>query len=66
MKSIHDIASGYRLTVETAVIPGHENAFRVYKGVNPVFVGTEEAVREFLDGYERPGLYEGSIYNYKE
>jgi hypothetical protein len=42
--------------------------FRIYKGVNEVFTGNENAVRDFLIDYERerPGLFEGSIVGYKE
>jgi hypothetical protein len=67
-KSIDELAEGFGLSVERIQIPGHENALKVYKGVNPIFTGAEEAVRTFLAGYDRsrPGLYEGSIYNYQE
>lgn len=67
-KTILQIAEGFGLTVEQVVIPDHEKAFKVYKGVNPVFVGTEEAVRQFLGNYEsnRPGLFEASMVGYKE
>lgn len=66
--TIFEIADGYGLTIEHVVIPDHDKAFKVYKGVNPVFVGTEEAVRAFLSTYdkERPGLYEASMIGYKE
>jgi hypothetical protein len=67
-KTIIDIAESYGLTVETAIIPDHEPAFRVRKGANQIFIGTEEAVREFLADYEktRPAPFEGSMYGYKE
>ena len=67
-KSILDLAEGYGLSVEAAAIPENEKAFRIYKGANQVFIGTEDAVRNFLTDYEkgRPGLYEGSMYGYKE
>ncbi|MGH9947302.1 MAG: hypothetical protein ACRD6X_08895 [Pyrinomonadaceae bacterium] len=67
-QSIIAAAESFGLSVETTRIPGHEDAFKVFKGVKQVFVGTQSAVREFLSAYEkeRPGLYEGSIYNYKE
>ena len=67
-KTIFEIADGFGLNVEHVLIPDHDKAFKVYKGVNPVFVGTEEAVREFLSGYKdnRPGLFEGSMIGYKE
>lgn len=67
-KTIFEIADGYGLTVEPVVVPDHERAFKLYKGVNPVFVGTAEAVRDFLSTYEanRPGLYEASMIGYKE
>jgi hypothetical protein len=67
-KSIVEIAESYGLTIETAVIPGGERAFRLYKGANQIFIGTKEAVREFLADYEktRPAPYEGSMYGYQE
>lgn len=67
-KNIREIAEGFGLSIEPAVVHDHENAFRVFKGANQLFIGTEEAVREFLSGYEkdRPALYEGSMYGYKE
>jgi len=67
-KSIFEIADGFGLNVEHVIIPDHDKAFKVYKGVNPVFVGTEEAVRDFLSSYKdnRPGLFEGSMIGYKE
>jgi hypothetical protein len=67
-KSILDLAEGYGLSVEAAVIPENGKAFRIYKGANQVFIGTEDGVRDFLADYEkgRPDLYEGSMYGYKE
>jgi len=67
-KTIFEIADGFGLSVEHVVIPEHDKAFKIYKGVNPVFVGTEDAVREFLATYEhdRPGLFQGSMIGYKE
>ena len=68
IRPISEIAEGYGLSLETAILPDHDNAFRVYKGANQVFIGTEPAVREFLANYENelPGLLEGSMYAYKE
>ena len=68
LRPVNEIADGYGLTLETTVLPEHDNAFRVFKGANQIFIGTEEAVREFLSKYEneRPGLFEGSMYAYKE
>ena len=67
-KTIFEIADGFGLNVEHVLIPDHDRAFKVYKGVNPVFVGTEDAVREFISAYgdSRPGLFEGSMIGYKE
>ncbi len=67
-KSIVNIAESFGLTVETISIPEHDDAFRVLKGLNQVFIGTEYAVRNYLVEYEkeRPGLFAGSIYGYKE
>lgn len=64
-KTIVDIAEGFGLTVD---ILENGKAFRVLKGANQIFIGTEEAVRTYLAAYEkdRPALYEGSIYSYKE
>lgn len=66
-KTIFEIAEGFGLNIEHVIIPDHSKAYKVYKGVNPVFVGTDEAVREFLSTYDqnRPGLYEASIFGYK-
>ena len=62
--SISEIASAFGLTIEN----DGESNFRIYKGVNQIFSGSESAVREFFVTYEkeRPGLFEGSIYGYKE
>lgn len=67
-KSIDEIADGFGLSVELALIPEHERAFRVLKGANQIFIGTEDAVRIFLSEYEkdRPPLFEGSMYGYME
>lgn len=65
---IIQIAEGFGLTIETVVLPESKKAFRVFKGANQIFIGTEEAVSEFLANYEkdRPGLFEGSMYGYME
>jgi len=67
-KRMIEIAEGFGLTVETAVVHGHEKAFRLYKGAKQVFIGTEEAAFEFLVTYKerRPDPYEGSMYGYQE
>ncbi len=52
-RTIFDIADGFGLSIETLTIPDHEPAFRLFKGVNPIFVGTEEAVRNFFITYEK-------------
>ena len=67
-RTIFEMADGFGLTLEHVIIPDHDKAFKVFKGVNQVFVGTEDAVRGFLSTYEnsRPGLFEASIVNYKE
>ena len=56
--SIEQKASRYGLTLEILPLEDHDDAFRVYKGVNQIFIGTEAAVDEFLDRYEqeRPKL----------
>lgn len=56
------------LTIETRVIDGHPPAHTVFKGAKQVFIGTSDAVLEFLTAYknERPLPYEGSMYGYKE
>lgn len=65
---IFDSASRYGLTIETVLVPQNENAYRVLKGVNQIFIGTEAAVQEFLKTYEndRPGLMDMSMYGYRE
>ncbi len=67
-KDIVEIAEGFGLTVETVFVPNKKRSYKVYKGANSVFVGTEEAVHDWFVDYEknRPGLYDGSIYGYKE
>lgn len=67
-KNIFEIAEGFGLTVEDVTVPENDGAFRILKGAHQVFTGKEEAVRNYLAAYERerPGLYEGSIYGYKE
>lgn len=67
-KTVFEMAEAFGLSLEQVIIPEHDRAYKVYKGVNPIFVGTEEAVREFLSTYEtsRPGLYEASMIGYKE
>jgi hypothetical protein len=68
MDKIETITDKLGLTVERSVLPGHPSAIRIYKGAKQIFIGTEDAVREFLADYEanRPKPYEGSIYGYKE
>ena len=68
METIFEMAESYGLSIDHVVIPDHDKAFKVYKGANPLFVGPEDAVREFLAAYEhdRPGLYEASMIGYKE
>lgn len=63
-----ELAIRFGLTLETTIIPEHDRAYKVYKGAKQIFIGTDEAVREFLADYEksRPGLFEGSMYGYKE
>jgi hypothetical protein len=67
-KSISEIAEGFGLTVEPATGLENETGVRINKGVNSIFVGNEDAAREFLVAYEknRPGLFEGSVYGYRE
>ncbi len=67
-KPIVDIADSFGLSVEVVTIPDHESAFRILKGAKQVFIGAEAAVRNFLIQYEkeRPGLFAGSMYGYKE
>ena len=67
-KSIDQLAESYGLTLETAILAEHDKAFRVFKGANQVFIGTETAVLDFLNKYDkdRPSLLEGSMYGYRE
>ena len=64
-RKISDIAGEFGLTVEST---NDDSAFRIYKGVNQVFAGNEDAVRTYLANYEkdRPGLFEGSMIGYRE
>ena len=67
-KSIIQIAEEFGLTVETASAADGESMYQIRKGLNAVFVGNEAAVRNFLSTYEsdRPAMFEGSMYGYKE
>lgn len=61
-------AARFGLTMETVAISDTEDAFKVYKGVNQIFVGRPDDIATFLVDYEKslPGLYEGSIVGYIE
>ena len=67
-KSIDQLAESYGLTLETDIQPDHDKTYRVFKGANQVFAGTETAVLDFLNQYDkdRPSLLEGSMYGYRE
>ena len=67
-QTIFEIAETFGLNIEAAASAEGESSFRIYKGVNQVFSGSEADVSDFLARYEkeRPGLYQGSIYGYKE
>lgn len=67
-KNISEIAEGFGLTVEPAPIADSTTGVRINKGVHSIFVGNEDEAREFLVAYEkeRPGLFEESIFGYKE
>ncbi|MBX3297720.1 MAG: hypothetical protein KF762_18640 [Acidobacteria bacterium] len=56
------------LTWERTTISGHPNAIRIYKGAKQVFIGTEDAARDFLVEYEssRPKPFNESMIGYKE
>ncbi|HMS08211.1 MAG TPA: hypothetical protein PKE66_01905 [Pyrinomonadaceae bacterium] len=68
MDKLETLTEKLGLTIERMALPDRTAAIRVYKGAKQIFIGTEEAVREFLADYEvnRPKPYEGSIYGYKE
>jgi len=65
LRNVSEIAGEFGLTVEPA---NDGPALRIYKGVNQVFSGHEEAARVYLANYEkdRRGLFEGSIIGYRE
>ena len=67
-KSIVEIGEQFGLTVEAVNMPERETVYKICKGVNQVFVGTEAPARDFLAAYEteRPALFEGSMYGYME
>ena len=67
-QSINELATDLGLTIEAVVIPENGSAFKVFKGAKQIFIGTNEAVRQFLVEYEkdRPALFEGSMYGYQE
>lgn len=66
--AIIETAEKFGLTVETTVVADQEKAIRIYKGANQIFSGNEEMARSFLANYHKdlPGLYEGSMYGYRE
>ena len=66
--SLEEAAGKYGLTVEAVAVPENGLAYKVYKGAKQIFIGTDEAVHEFLSGYgeKLPGLFEGSMIGYKE
>lgn len=68
MDKVQTLTEKLGLTIERTALPGQTTAIRVYKGAKQIFIGTQEAVVEFLADYEanRPKPYEGSIYGYKE
>jgi hypothetical protein len=65
LRNISDIAGDFGLTVE---LRNDDSTFSIYKGVNKVFAGNEDAARIYLANYEkdRPGLFEGSMIGYRE
>jgi hypothetical protein len=65
---IDKIVESFGLTVERVAVPEYEEALRIHKGAKQIFLGTEADARDFLVQYEqeRPELYAGSIYGYKE
>ena len=65
LRKVSDIAGEFGLTVEST---NDDTAFRIYKGVNQVFTGNEDAARIYLANYEkdRPGLFEGRMIGYRE
>lgn len=67
-KSIFDMAEEFGLTVEHVRLPAREKEFKVYEGVNPVFVGAEDAVCEFLSTFDRnpARVYENGRAVYKD
>jgi hypothetical protein len=67
-KTVDEIAEGFGLTIDRVTVPEYESALRIYKGAKQIFSGTEDAARGFFVQYEkeRPKLYQGSMYGYKE
>lgn len=68
-ETITEIAESFGFELEGVVGPSEDDrSFRVYKGANQVFTGTEEAVRSFFGRYEkeRPGLFVESLYGYRD
>ncbi len=61
-KSVRDIADSFGLTIDVSPIPGHDAALRVYRGARQIFIGTDEAVRNFLDNYD-PAAPAGPMKN---
>lgn len=68
-RTVVEIAERFGMVIEGALgLPGDERSFRVYKGANQVFTGSEQAVRKFFVRYEkdRPQLFAERIHGYKE
>ncbi len=61
-KSIMEIGEKFGLTIEPSSDSESETDYKIYKGVNQIFNGNENAVRSFLSTYEagRPPLFDGS------
>jgi len=61
-------AERFGLTTERIMVAEGDEAIKIYKGVNQIFVGRAGDIAAFLADYEKnlPGLYEGSIVGYQE
>lgn len=61
-------AEKFGLTTEKVMVADGDEAIKIFKGMNQIFVGRAGDVAGFLVDYEKnlPGPYEGSIVGYKE
>lgn len=62
-KTVVEIGQEFGLTIEPITDDDNVTTYKICKGVNQVFAGTEGEARQFLSTYanERPPLFDGSV-----